>query len=134
MKRRRALQIAPTAVSILAAGCLSDPGEEDATDTPGTVTETPPLETMPAGTRIVEVVVRDGFSGTVVLDPGCRDVEVRVSPGERNDLTRENAGETCTIELRSDDELLFETRVADYESLELTVRADGEVAVHAVAV
>lgn len=108
MNRRRFLGLAASTAAI--AGCQGIDGEG-----------------MGEGSPLVDVRADGEFSGTIRIDPGCRDGEVEVTGGERVRITRAEAGETCTLELYVDDESVetLEAGRSTYQGVRFD--ADGEV-------
>ncbi len=82
---------------------------------------------MCEGTKLVEVIVSNGFSGDVTLQADCREREFSIQPGESVQINRKEDAETCEISLSIDGEQEYSEDVDDYESLTLTVDSKGEV-------
>lgn len=150
MKRRRALAL----TALFVSGCIegeSGPTSRDdpptsasetgtattADDTTETETPSPVPSTtgddcewpvMCEGSTLVEVAVRSGFSGDVVLEVACRKEQYAVQPGETVRIDRETDGETCEVTLSVDDEVVYDESIPNYKRVTLIVKANGDVA------
>ena len=75
----------------------------------------------------------ESFSGTVRVDPSCREgsTEVSIVDGEPQDslgYTREECGESCSFELYVDDELAEQRSVGGAEgSYEIVIDGNGDL-------
>jgi hypothetical protein len=147
MNRRQFLTF--SALSISLSGCIGgDFGEstEDTTPTSkATETHTPRNTatemkmSSPEGvtpecwpsmckeTKLVEVVVADGFSRDVTLQADCRSEEYSIQSGGSVQIDREKDAETCGISLSIDGEQKVSENIKDYESLTLSIDSNGEV-------
>lgn len=147
MNRRQLLTVFGLSMPI--SGCIEGTSdgatEENPQTSKATVTETPrntATETktpspegatpecwpsMCEGTKLVEVVVEDGFSGDVVLKAECRAEEFSIPSGESVKIDREEEAETCKIALSVNGEQVVSEYIEGYERGTLTVRSNGDV-------
>lgn len=129
MNRRRFLSLSVSALSVSLAGCT------DGTVADWAATETPtPDDSEPGcwpsmceGTQIIEVDVHSDFSGTAVLEAGCRSEAVTIRSGESVQIRREEDAEKCGVTLHIDDEKVYGEYVEGHASVTVTVDSDGEV-------
>ncbi|EMA29949.1 hypothetical protein C444_14157 [Haloarcula japonica DSM 6131] len=82
---------------------------------------------MCEGSKLVEVQVVGGFSGTVVLLATCQNKELSIPPGESVQINRDTDAQTCRIVLSVDGKQEFSDTVNSHQSVDLTVSSDGEV-------
>ncbi|AFK17898.1 hypothetical protein E6P09_03885 [Haloferax mediterranei ATCC 33500] len=125
MNRRKALVSLGSLV--FAPGCVSDGSEETTETESDTTTDDCGWPQFCDGSKMVEVTVNTGFSGEVVLKPGCRDEDIEIQPGETKALTRQVDAEECAITLYVDGEEVYHDTIQDYESTTLRVGSSGEV-------
>jgi predicted component of type VI protein secretion system len=145
MERRAVLATLGSLVAL--PGCVSDAPDRSTETEPETATdrstettterntetgrETTPEECgwpeFCEGSKLVEVTVSSRFSGSVVLEAGCRDEDVEMRPGETKTLERQVDAETCDVALYVDDRKAYADTIQSYESTTLRVDSGGNV-------
>ncbi len=130
--RRQFLALSVAGVSVALAGCTrgnTEAGDETATHSPEPTDASQPgcWPSMCAGTQLIEVAVRSGFSGAVVLEASCRDDARSIQPGETVEIVRETDAEECGVTLSVDDERVYDERIEGHASVTVTVMANGDI-------
>lgn len=141
VKRRRLLAVVGALATAGLGGCPGDGDGGGAAETPANRTATPTETaterkartpspdpyTMPAGSGVVAVTVHPDFEGEVEFSARCRGIDTAIPGGERTEVVRNEAGESCGVSVEVDGEAVLDRVIHGYESARLTVTADGDV-------
>lgn len=77
---------------------------------------------------MIAVTVEEEFSGTAVLEVDCRDETTHLEPGDELRIEREYDDESCSYDLRIDDESVRRETVDATESVTLRITERGSIA------
>ncbi|WP_117363967.1 hypothetical protein [Natrarchaeobaculum sulfurireducens] len=77
---------------------------------------------------MLAVTVAAEFMGTVVLEADCRDETYHLEPGDELRIERAHDDETCSYDLRIDDDTVRRETVDATEAVTLRVTGSGSIA------